>query len=98
MAYIAHRCGCGHLDTQHNPSRDPNTPNERGACTADAGRACHGTCEWGAEPEVYPTFNLKRQPIERIVVPGTRYGAEAGGVPTCGCDNCKALYAELSAA
>jgi hypothetical protein len=95
MAYIGHRCGCGHMDINHDPDAKKNR------CKAAAGASCSKGCRKSAKSIVRPTFDIKAQPVERIVPPGERIAAE-GTTPytpkTCDCDSCQALYAELTAA
>lgn len=91
MAYIGHRCGCGHSDLHHN--RDA----AKSACQARGGRSCGRGCRKSPTSLEIPTFNLKGHSVERIVAPGERMGGP-GGIPTCTCANCQALYAELTAA
>ncbi|MFD5081890.1 hypothetical protein ACFWOG_04510 [Kitasatospora sp. NPDC058406] len=91
MAYIGHRCGCGHMDTQHKAGAPKST------CEARAGLSCRTGCRKSVKSLLRPTFDLKGRPVERIVPPGERIGGNNGHV-TCACDNCEALYAELTAA
>jgi hypothetical protein len=93
MAYIGHRCGCGHLDIHHK------TDAARSSCQADGGHSCGRGCRKSTKALLLPTFDLKGRPVERIVPPGERWGAPNGGpMTTCACDNCQVLYAERTAA
>jgi len=87
MAYIGHRCDCGHSDLNH---RQDGTSKSLGGCTA----TCQKPCGPIAEPEVIPTFDLKARPVERVIVPGEGLPSEGGGyvIRTCPCEACVALY------
>lgn len=91
MAYIGHRCGCGHLDMHHKPG----TP--KSACEHNAGASCGKGCRKSTRAVLVPTFNSKAELIERVVRPGERLGDD-NGFRTCDCPNCQALYADLTAA
>jgi hypothetical protein len=97
MAYIGHRCDCGHSDLQHTETGEGES---LGYCTADFGHTCRGTCGPIPEPEVIPTFNGKGKPVERIIEPGGGLPSESGNpvVKTCPCDACVALHEQLVAA
>ncbi|MFB7617802.1 hypothetical protein [Kitasatospora sp. NPDC056181] len=90
MAYIGHRCGCGHMDAQHKAGA------AKTACQARAGLSCGGGCRKSVKSVLAPTFDVKARPIARVVTPGERIGGNNGFV-TCGCDNCQALYEQLTA-
>ena len=94
MAYIGHRCGCGHTDLNH--SRDA----KKALCTANGGRSCGRGCRTNPKSQVLPTWDHKGRPVERVVPPGEGLATPTGndGVRTCNCDSCKALYAELAPA
>jgi hypothetical protein len=83
------------MDIHHRPEA------KRTTCQHNAGASCANGCRKSAESIVRPTFDLKAQPVERIIPPGERIAAE-GTTPyapkTCDCDSCQALYAELTAA
>lgn len=87
MAFIGHRCGCGHNDLNHTQD---GTGESLGSCVTTCTRPCGPV----REPEVIPTFDIKAQPVERIVIPGEGLPTEGGGfvVRTCTCDACQALY------
>jgi hypothetical protein len=95
MAFIGHRCGCGHNDLNH-------AEDDKGKqiCTAKAGASCGKGCKSQGEPELMPTFDAKGGTVERILPPGD--GLRAMGdsvvVRTCGCDACQALYEQLASA
>ncbi|MFJ3170605.1 hypothetical protein ACIPJK_07445 [Streptomyces roseus] len=93
MAYIGHRCACGHSDLQHRGAQTG------GGCTARAGHPCQQPCGPVGEPQVIPTFNLHGQPIERVIAPGGGFPTLGGGhhLRTCDCESCQALYAEVVA-
>lgn len=96
MSFIGHRCGCGHTDIQHQ--KDPK--RGQGLCKGRAGRPCHQPCDPTDEPQVFATFDSKARPVEDIIEPGRRFPTQempGGGEQTCDCDNCHALYAELTA-
>lgn len=62
--------------------------------------ACGCTCSLGP-PETAPTWDIHCRPVERIAPPGVKLageGAIKGGfaIVTCGCADCKALYAQLT--
>ena len=91
MAYIGHRCNCGHSDLNH---RQDGSSKTLGGCTA----TCQKPCSPTAEPEVIPTFDIKARPVERVIVPGEGLPTESGGfvVRTCTCDACVALHEQLA--
>jgi hypothetical protein len=93
MAYIGHRCTCGHSDLNHTKD---GTSQSLGGCTATCQKPCGPT----PEPEVIPTFDLKAQPVERVIVPGEGLPSEGGGfvIRTCTCDACVALHEQLATA
>jgi hypothetical protein len=92
MAYIGHRCGCGHTAIHHRTDKAG-----RAKCAAHAGTSCGRGCRMSKRSELLPTFNLKGRAIEQIVAPGGRLATASGegGMQTCACDNCQALHAEL---
>lgn len=91
MAYIGHRCDCGHSDLNH---RQDGTGTSLGGCVT----TCQQPCGPIPEPEVIPTFDLKAKPVERIIVPGEGLPSEGGGfvVRTCACNACVALHEQLA--
>lgn len=91
MAYIGHRCNCGHTDLQHVHD---GTETSLGGCTAGAGASCGRPCGPVQEPEIIPTFDLKGRPVDRVIEPGGGLASETGVliVRTCTCDACTALY------
>lgn len=93
MAYIGHRCDCGHSDLNHTQD---GTTDSLGSCVTTCQRPCGPT----AEPEVIPTFDLKARPVERVITPGEGLRSEGGGfiLRTCTCDACKALHEQLAPA
>jgi hypothetical protein len=95
MAFIGHRCSCGHNDLNH-------TQNDKGKriCTARAGGSCGKGCYPQGEPEVMPTFDRKGLRVERLITPGNGLETENGThvVRTCTCDDCQALYQQLAPA
>lgn len=95
MAFIGHRCSCGHNDINH-------ADNDKGKpiCTAKAGSPCGKPCKSLGESEVMPTFDRKGNTVERIIAPGDGLETESGVkvVTTCGCDVCLALYEQLATA
>lgn len=97
MAFIGHRCACGHNDIQHTDG----TTSSIGTCTADCGRDCKSSCSLELpEPEVMPSFDIKGNSVERILPPGDGFRAMGDHqvVTTCRCDACQALYAQLAPA
>lgn len=85
MAFIDHRCPCGHRLTQH---RGP------GNCTADAGKGCARPCSKTLPaPEVMPSWDLKGRPVKRIVPPGEDFGNH---FTTHDCETCRALYEQVA--
>jgi hypothetical protein len=94
MAYIGHRCDCGHSDLQHTG----DGTGKLGACQASYGYSCGRGCGPTPEPEVISTFDSKGRPIERIIPPGDGLKSESGApiVRTCPCDACTALHSELA--
>lgn len=95
MAYIGHRCPCGHSDLQH---AGDGTGQTLGQCTAEYGTTCSRTCGPVQTPEVIPTFDCKGRAIERVLAPGDGLRSESGTplVKTCLCDACTALHGELA--
>ncbi|MFH8797085.1 hypothetical protein [Streptomyces sp. NPDC017941] len=95
MAFIGHRCTCGHNDLNH-------TENDKGknVCTANAGARCGRKCTALKEPELLPTFDIKGHPVERVIVPGDGLRTESGTAvtQTCTCDGCQALYDQITSA
>ncbi|MET9517007.1 hypothetical protein [Streptomyces sp. NPDC002994] len=92
MAYIGHRCGCGHSDLQHSGE------GPAGTCQAASGASCGRGCTPSPDPEVIPTFDTKGQPIERLIPPGEGLASMSGApiVRTCSCDACAALHEQLT--
>ncbi|MDX3759299.1 hypothetical protein [Streptomyces sp. AK02-04a] len=94
MAYIGHRCNCGHSDLQHSQTGEGKT---LGSCSAS-----FNPCNCGPipEPEVIPTFNTKGKQVERVIAPGGGLPSASGNpvVKTCPCDACTALYEQLASA
>ena len=94
MAFIGHRCTCGHNDVNH-------TKNDKGklVCTAKAGAPCGRPCKSQGEPEVMPSFAVTGRPVERIIPPGDGFRAMGDHVIVktcyCYCDGCQALYEQL---
>ncbi|UWM52097.1 hypothetical protein N0X72_25465 [Streptomyces carpaticus] len=89
MAYIAHRCTCGHLPAAH-----PQT----GRCTQLAGRSCPGgpcSARRAAAPEIVPTWDAAGRPVTTIAAPGERL---PGIGDTCDCAACTELYEQQTAA
>lgn len=90
MSYLGHRCTkCGHPDMWRFAQRS----KFRGTAARCPKRSCACMCDPAPEPEVIPTWGLNGQPVERIIKPGENLTL---GHPTCGCDTCKALYADLT--
>lgn len=94
MAYIGHRCDCGHSDLQHTGD---GTSDTLGACSASFNPCGCGTTP---EPEVIPTFDTKGRTVERVIAPGGGLPSESGNpvVKTCPCDACVALHEQLVSA
>lgn len=97
MAYIGHRCDCGHTDLSHEHD---GTSDNLGRCTAEFGSTCRRACgPVVAPPEVIPTFDAKGNQVERVIEPGD--GLRAMGdhviVRTCPCDACVALHEQMAA-
>lgn len=90
MAYIGHRCACRHGDLSH-----PVTTTGKRSCGC---ASCPRRCRRADKPELLPTFNAKGNQLERIVEPGQKLGTTEGemNAKTCDCDDCKALYTELT--
>lgn len=97
MAYIGHRCDCGHTDLQHTGNGEGST---LGPCTGGFGVSCGKGCGTTPESEVFPTFDRKVRPIERIIPPGDGLRSENNVtiVKTCPCDACVALHEQLVSA
>ncbi|WP_406444464.1 hypothetical protein OHB14_36505 [Streptomyces sp. NBC_01613] len=95
MAYIGHRCDCGHSDLSH---AGDDTGNTLGRCTAEFGASCSRDCGPVNQPEVIPTFNGKGRPVERVIEPGGGLPSESGNpvVKTCPCDACVAMHEQLA--
>lgn len=90
MSYLAHRCTqCGHPDMW----RLAQANRSRGAATRCPKRSCGCRCTPNPAPEVLPTYGLNSKPVERIVRPGDSISP---GMPTCGCEACQAMYADLT--
>lgn len=94
MAYIGHRCSCGHTDLSHTGEGD------KAQCTAVSGGSCGRGCTPAAAPELVPTFDINGRSVERVITPGDGLPNEAGGftVRTCACDACTDLHQQLTAA
>lgn len=91
MSYIGHRCTrCQHPDIWRLASGRGAGASPR--CDLPS---CGCRCTPDPVPAVRPTFGLDGKPVERIVEPGQKITA---GIPTCGCEACQALYAELTGA
>ncbi|MFF2954306.1 hypothetical protein ACFVVU_23550 [Kitasatospora sp. NPDC057965] len=88
--YIGHICGCGHPDVQHQA----DAPKSK--CQAIGGLSCGKGCRKSTKAVLRPTFTVHR-PVETITPPGERVSGN-NGWKTCDCDNCRALYAELTGA
>lgn len=90
MAYVGHRCQCGHSDLNH---AQDGGGESLGGCVA----TCQRPCGPIAEPEVIPTFDIKAKPVERVIASGEGLPSEGGGfvVRTCACDACVALHEQL---
>ncbi|MFB7899957.1 hypothetical protein ACFC1B_26940 [Streptomyces xiamenensis] len=88
MAYITHRCTCGHLPTAHP---------RPGQCVQLGGRNCPAPCSPRAavEPEVVRTWDAAGRPVTTIAAPGDRL---PGIGTTCDCAACTALYEQHTAA
>ncbi|MEV8045914.1 hypothetical protein AB0P02_19015 [Streptomyces griseoluteus] len=93
MAFIGHRCSCGHNDLNHKLDTD-----DKQVCTARSGEACGEGCDTQGDPELMPTFDRKGRPIERILAPGDALETESGVrlISTCECDACRDLYEQLA--
>jgi hypothetical protein len=87
MAVLTHRCTkCGHPDFWRGSSIDGRSA----ACS------CGCTCSPAEQPVTAPTFDLAGRPIDRLVKPGEKFGAEVmTNVTSCGCPACKAEYERL---
>lgn len=88
MAYIAHRCTCGHLMDHHSAP---------GTCHAAAGRPCPGACTrtpGTTTPELVPTWQAGGRPVTRIAAPGSTL---PGRGRLCDCPACHSLYDRLTA-
>lgn len=97
MAYIGHRCDCGHSDLSH---AGDGTGENLGRCTAEFGASCKHTCGPVPQPEVIPTFDGKGNQVERVIEPGGGLPSESGNavVKTCPCDACVAMHEQLVSA
>lgn len=92
MSYLGHRCTeCGHPDMWRLAERSKT----RGTAARCPKRSCTCVCTPNPVPEVLPTYGPDGKPVERIVQPGESI---ALGHPTCGCEACQALYADLTGA
>lgn len=89
MAYIGHRCRCGHGDANHRV-----TDSRERICTANGGQSCGRGCRRPNTASLHPTWSITGRSIEEITPPGTR--RPAWPEPTCSCDACWALYTELT--
>lgn len=89
MAYIGHRCGCGHSDLQHSDSD---------TCQANAGTSCGRGCTPDPESQILPSFDAKGTRIERVLPPGDSFKSVGGVsiVTTCTCDACQTLHQQLA--
>ncbi|MCI3271428.1 hypothetical protein [Streptomyces cylindrosporus] len=97
MAYIGHRCKCGHSDLHHTQD---GTGKTLGRCTADYGKGCSRGCSRSIpEPEVIPSFDGKGRVVERVIEPGDGLASmsDSPTVRTCPCEACVALYAQVTA-
>jgi hypothetical protein len=91
VSFIGHRCGCGHSDLQHIALGNGRK------CRASNATSCAKPCRKNPKSSVFATFDAKAKPVERIIPPGGRLATEGNvGPTTCDCDDCKALYAELT--
>ncbi|WP_055696530.1 hypothetical protein [Streptomyces silaceus] len=97
MAYIGHRCDCGHSDLQH---AEDGTSTTLGRCAAEYGVTCSRTCGPLNQSEVIPTFDCKGNRVERVIVPGEGLPSESGAsiVKTCPCESCTALHEQVASA
>lgn len=93
MAFIGHRCSCGHNDINH-----AEDGKGKRVCTANGGAPCKRRCKTNGEPELMPTFDGKGNRVERIVRPGG--GLAIGDAHpigrTCECESCQSLYGQLA--
>lgn len=86
---IGHRCACGHGDLSHKTSSS-------GKRSCDC-QPCGRRCSRNETPELLPTFDARGNRVERIIPPGEKLATEGDSGPlTCGCEDCKALYAEVT--
>lgn len=97
MSIFIHRCPeCGHADHEHTE-------------TKFKGRSCsHGWCPCSRvldqvrpEPSVLiPRFKESGEVETEIIAPGTRLveNGAAGLVYSCGCESCRAAYADATGA
>ena len=98
MAYIGHRCDCGHSDLNHAGYGTGTTG--LGACQGSFGNSCGRGCGPVPEPEVIPTYDGKGNQVERVIEPGDGLPSANGNpvVKTCPCDACVAVHEQLAAA
>lgn len=88
MAFIDHRCACGHRMTQHRGA---------GRCQHYGGAGCGNPCSPLSDmpaPELMPSFTAQAKPVDMITPPGETFGNH---FRTCGCEKCAALYEQLTA-
>jgi hypothetical protein len=90
MAYIGHRCPCGHLDIHHKPDA------KKTSCEAAAGASCGKGCRKTTKAVLVPTFDSRGRRVEQITPPGEHIPGI--GRQACDCPNCRALHAELTGA
>lgn len=87
MSLIAHLCvNCGHPDFWRS-----------GAGSAVPGRCSCGCACTPGPPELRPSFDQAGNRVERIIPPGEKIGGHFS-TPLCGCQGCKDLYEQQTAA
>lgn len=94
---IVHRCvKCGKPDYWRDGRYAGGKPVDGQPLPSDDRdrRTCCGAAKWGL-PEIVPTWDDDGHEMAAIIQPGGPAGAP--GVKTCGCDECHAFYAEVSA-
>jgi hypothetical protein len=85
-------CICGHADIWHDHNDDAGL----GRCRFELPCGCaKGRL---GEPQLVGTFDSAGHAVEAVVKPGTSWpGFGHPPVKLCGCEDCKALYAEVAA-
>lgn len=94
---ILHRCTtCNHpdywQDQQGSKSIAGSKVNGKAAPVGDRRTCCRPSGRWGP-PESAPRWDAAGKPVATVLAPGEMQG---GNSRTCNCDDCWALYRELT--